>query len=458
MKRLFVSLIVAIFSFTAFSQVKHWKHKVYYIPPEEEVTQFESEDYLLFETPLRGEELLFTDKGTIILRLDEKLLVYGPSLRKKAELDMRKLGITWKFRLLAADPGDKYVIVGIPLRDEFKYRLVSISLPDMEARELLTLADSLFPGYAPVAKERRIFREDPDFFGEFRFLVAQSGDFRGGFIRRDTLYLWTRSEPGIFFGQLIAIPLRNPRRILLSNRLHHLLGYDSNSLVYSIYTDPDGIYVSDYAVLRRNNKEIRSPQMEIPEFVYYRHNRIYANPRHTIKVYTLPDCKVREIPFPGEGGVLMAVSPSGNRLFGVYYRNGKRFFGIYDVRKNAWTEIDFPLKENKPPVKATYDGESFALLSQKKLYLGYLNDDSRPVLSIHAPDTVHTSSATVKIYGRDRAFVSGLKEIRWQGKTVKPGESISVSLKEGENIFQAEAPDRAGNKKVIKKKMVYLPQ
>lgn len=458
MKTYWLALLCWLPAAAVSGQIQHWKNKVYYVTPAVETKQYGGENYLIFETPVKGEELLLGDDGTLVLRHETKLYVYDAALHQKGETDMRRLNIPWDFHLLALDPKRHRVIVGIPMRDHLKYRLVAIGLNDLKSHELLTLADTLFPCYEPVAREREIAKKDPDFLGEFRFLVSQSGDFRGGFIRRDTLYLWTPSDPGLYFGQLIAVPLGNPHRILLSNRLHRFLGYDGQNLVYSIYTDPDGLYVGRFVVLRRGGKEIRSPEVELDEFNYYRRGKVYTNPRHVIKLYTLPGGQVRQIDFPGEGGLLMAVSPSGNRLFGVYYQQGQRHFGMYDLRTGRWTDIRFPLKENKPPVNVTYDGESFALRSQKNLILGYLNDDSRPVLRILAADTVRSSPATVRLSARDRAFVSGLKAVKWQGDTVEPGRPLSVDLKEGDNILTAEAEDRAGNKIRLKRKIVYVPE
>ena len=438
------------------AQPRHWKNKVWYVPPVAETQRLEGEDYLIFETKLRADELRLLDDGTLVVRRDKWLEVYDASLQKTGEWDMQKRGITHGFRILAVSNRPKSVILGVPLRDKKQYELVRLSLPDMKTEVMLRLTGDDFPGMAPNARVRRLMEKDKSFSADFRGLVYMSGDFRNGFVRGDTLYVWHAPDYGQTFGRLYAVPLRSPRLILLRDRFDRLFGHDRRSMVYSILTNDDASDISRFVIIRHGKSETRSAALEPQRISFYRAGKLFTAPAHTIKIYDLPGGKTQTIRFPGDHGFLLAVSTSGNRLFGSFHKDGKIRLGIYDLRTGKWTVPDILLDEEAPKTATTYDGEYFVLSSREKLITGYLNDYSRPLLSLHAADTVYAAQTEVRPFGRDRAFVSGLKEIRLDGKTVKPGINVSISLHRGENILYLEARDRAGNKAFLKRKVWFL--
>ena len=457
MKRHIFLLIALITSFTATSQVKHWKNKVYYVPPAEELKQYGGEDYVMFAKPLKVGDIWLTNQGYILLESGGKLHLYDATLTKKGDVDFKGFWSFNGFRILGISPNNDYVIVGMQEEDKLIYHFYRITLPDLRKEEILVLKDTLYPGYAPVPRLREQAKT-PSGKKDLEFLIA-GNVFEPGTIRNDTLFIWARFDPLILFGQLVAIPVKDPKYIRLSNRLSKFFGYDRHTLAYGILLDTAASVMSSYLILRKGGKEYKSPRVNTSGIGIYRAGKYYHETDHQVWVYHFPQTEPQIIEFPGGDGALLAVSESGNRIAGTFIQNKKRRFGIYDMRTGKWTVPDFfLLKHRKPRVDFTYDGESFVLATSDTVYIGYLNDDSRPALWIHAPDTVHASPLNVKIYGHDRAFVSGLKEIRYEGKAVKSGETITVKLKKGENTVAAEAADRAGNKKAVRKKIVFLPE
>ena len=456
MKRQLVILLIWMPVWMLLAQVTHWKNKVYYVPPAEELKQYGGEDYVMFAKPLKVGDIWLTNQGYILVESGGKLQLYDATLTKKGEVDFKGFWSLNGFRILGISPKGDYVIVGRPEEEKLRYHLYRVTLPDLQKEEILVLKDTLYPGYAPVPRMREQAKT-PSGKKDLEYFVSNH-IFRPGTIRNDTLYVWEHFDPLSFFGQLVAIPVKEPKYIRLSNRLSKFFGYDRHTLAYGILLDSAASVMSDYLILRKGGKEYKSPRVDPTGIGIYRAGKYYHETNHQVWVYHFPQSEPQIIEFPGGDGTLLAVSESGNRIAGTFMQDKRRRFGIYDMRTGKWTVPDFPLKRQKPHVDLTYDGESFVLATPDTVYLGYLNDYSRPALWIHAPDTVHTSPVNVKIYGHDRAFVSGLKEIRHEGKAVKPGESISVPLKEGENILRAEAEDRAGNKRIVKKRMIYLPQ
>jgi len=453
MKRVVFLLIIAVIPAAIRAQVKHWKNKVYYMPPTEELKQYGGEDYVMFAKPLKTGEIRLTNQGYILLESGGKLHLYDASLTKKGEVDFKGFWSLNGFRILGISPKGDYVIVGRPEEEKLRYHLYRVTLPDLRKEEILVLEDTLYPGYAPVPRMREQAKT-PSGKKDLEYFVSNQ-IFRPGTIRNDTLYVWVHFDPLSFFGQLVAIPVKEPKYIRLSNRLSKFFGYDRHTLAYGILLDTAASVMSDFLILRKGGKEYQSPRVNTSGKGIYRAGKYYHQTDHQVWVYHFPQSEPQIIEFPGRDGTLLAVSESGNRIAGTFMQDKRRRFGIYDMRTGKWIVPDFPLKQEKPRVDLTYDGESFILATPDTVYIGYLNDDSRPALWMHIPDTVHTSPVTMKLYGHDRAFVSGLKEIRWQGKRVKPGEAVPVELKKGENILRAEAEDRAGNKTAMKKKVVY---
>ena len=455
MKR--VIFLLLIFSSSLVSaQVKHWKNKVWFVPPAIKTQRIEGGDYLIFDTKFPADQIRLLDDGTLVVKRGKWLQTYDASLQKTGELDMQKRGISHGFRILAVSNRPKSVILGIPLRDKKQYELVRVFLPDMKTEILLSLTGDDFPGMSPNARVRRVMERDKSFAADFRWLVYQSGHFRDGFVRGDTLYVWHAPDYGQTFGRLYAVPLRSPRLILLHERFDRLFGHDRRSMVYSILTNDDASDVSRFVIIRHGKSETRSATLEPQRITFYRAGKLFTAPAHTIKIYDLPGGKVQTVRFPGDHGLLLAVSNSGNRLFGSFHLDGKIRFGMYDLRSGKWTVPDLVLTEEAPKSAATYDGEYFVLSSRENLITGYFNDDSRPLLSLRVADTVYTAQTEVRPFARDCAFVSGLKGIYLDGKPVKSGTGMTVSLHEGENTLRLEATDRAGNKSVLERKLWYF--
>ena len=233
-------------------------------------------------------------------------------------------------------------------------------------------------------------------------------------------------------------------------------------MVYSKLIDQDAGEVGDTLYIFKNGRELKIDKFDIPSNAALNGNTIVYTKNRNLMLYNAKNGKKKAIlKLTLEKPVVLGVSKTGNRIFLGEKKDGKHALYFYDAYLKKLILIKDRLGNRFPsPVYSSYDGEYNAFSIGEDFYRLYLNDYSKPVLTVSFKGKIYKG----KSYGNkitaicdfhDRCFVSGAEnKIIVKGKEYS-GNKIELNLKEGENTFRFEATDRAGNKTTLIKKITY---
>ncbi len=432
-------------------EIKHYRDKIFYVFPRlgEKV---EKNNTLIIQTEIPANHAVILNNGKIIVQHHRKISLYAPDLSLIKEINLDLFPSDFSPSYIIADPEGKFLIVGKPDRRQKTYTLYKVDLLSNNISPLINLDKWHFPGIAPIKRAEKIIKENPEFAADYFSLIYQFEDFEGGFIRDGKLYIWFKPDYGSYKGRLYVISLDNPRIISQINDFNLLTGLSSRNFVYTKTADDDASELDKAVYVNNKGKEKKYNLSFITNNMKYGNNHIFAIRDESLRVINLKSKESKEVLVPKNAEILFA-TPSGNRAF-IYKPGQGTFIMLYDVRTGTLTELlSGEVKGFPHSFTSTYDGESFVFVVENRLMLGYINDLSRPVISVRLPDTVDVRTIEFSVNAYDRAFVSGLKNLELNGKPVSNHSEQSLSLNKGVNRLTFRASDRAGNITTIRKQI-----
>ncbi len=434
--------------------IKHYKDKIYYIQPEKS-EKIEGNFYIIFKTGIKSEKAFLLQNGYLLTYKNGEINEYTPSGKllysNKLHFDA---GI-----IVPSDFG-KFVIIGKPDRKNKTYDILKLDMESGNIEKIITLDKKHFPGtYAPIERAKKIMEEDPSFRDDYFGLVYQQGNFSGGKIVNNNLYLWFLPEIGLYFGGIYKISLKTGKLSVIADNVGKVCGITRKGISYIILKDKDATEMEKAIHIKGINKERKFP------FPYLTFNTVFANGtgatinQKTLYVFRTPSISpLHKIIINGEDVQLLNISPSGNRIFVKYRNKNKNILSLLDIREGKLEQIMETSRGDFANLHCTYDAEAFIFTLNDTLYTGYLNDLYAPFISISLPDTVFNDTVKVKVKAEDVAFVSSGTKLFFNNNKIKPDTVLTLILEEGDNFFVFKATDRANNLRNLRKHVFYIPE
>ncbi len=461
MKKAIVFLL--IFTTFCFSRTLY-KDKIWYIKPKATVQTVKNKNFILFSSHIKGLNYFQPYGSKIFFKNDYNNLIINNA-------DFTNLFQTRDITSLINDKKRKRSII-IPYKNSvyilFKdkenrcFHIFNYNFEKNKSRFVLTLGEKYYPGFTAIKKVKEEWKQDPSFKKDWFNFIDQYADFSKGFAFKNKLILFNAPNHGMFYGRVLIIDLKRKKVEKTIERVETVYGANENYVVYSKLIDQDAGEVGNNLYLFKNGREFRIDKFDIPSGAALNGNAIVYIKNQNLMLYNGKNGKKEAIlKLNLEKPVVLGVSKTGNRIFIGEKKDGKHALYLYDAYLKKLILIKGRLGNRFPsPVYSSYDGEYNSFSIGEDFYRLYLNDYSKPVLTVSFKGKIYKG----KSYGNkitaicefyDRCFVSGIEgKIKVNGKEYSE-KQITLSLQEGENTFKFEVSDRAGNKTTLIKKITY---
>ncbi len=431
-----------------------YKDKIWYLKPAKQMETIKQNEFFMLSEKLKSIHYHYPLNDRVVLKTDENWFVEdarGNAIFKtksfkqlfKEKVDEPDLVIPYKNKL--------YVV----FRDKnnAQCRIYRIDIKTKKTAIIIELGKSYYPGMSPIKRAAAL--KD-----EFYNFVKEYAHFNKGWAFEDKLVLYYYPNYGMFFGRAIIINLKTKNVEKILKRVDKVFGASRNYIVYSKLIDEDATTPSRKIFAYSKGKEILIDNFDYNAgaslngsvVVYLKKNALFKFNLKTKKKTILTSIKLKK-------PIVIANSKTGNRVFLGERRDDKHTVFVYDCYKKKLIKIvDTPYGGLPPAIYSSFDGEFNSFVCNKNIYRLYLNDNSAPYLIVKTGKLYNgktfNQKLNIKIYANDRCFVSGLEGVSLNGKKLK-GNEINLNLKEGENTFDFEAGDKAGNIAKRKFKVFY---
>ncbi len=443
-------LFLLFLTFPLFSQTLY-KDKIWYLKPAKQMETIKQSDFIMFSKNLNSLHYNYPSNNKVVFKTDENWVVEdarGNEIFKtksfkqlfNEKVDEPDLVIPYKNKL--------YVI----FRDKnnAQCRIYNIDIKTKKTSFLMELGKEYYPGMSPI-KRAAVLKD------EFYNFVKEYSHFNKGWAFKDKLVLYYYPNYGMFFGRAIVINLKTKSVEKTLDRVDKVYGASKDYIVYSKLLDEDATTPSKKIFAFSKGKEFFIDDFDYNEeaslngnvVVYLKKNTLCKFNLKTKKRIILTSIKLKK-------PIVIANSKTGNRIFLGERRDNKHTVFVYDCyKKKLLKTVDTPYGGLPSAIYSSFDGEFNSFVCNKSIYRLYLNDNSAPYLIVKTDKLYNgktfNQKLNIKIYANDRCFVSRLEGVSLNGKRLKENE-IKLNLKEGENIFNLEARDKAGNitKRIVK--------
>ncbi len=465
MRKAFILLILMI----PLLAVSNYKGRVWWEKPVFEVKPLDVGPFMVYKTPFKDVRFFLT-KGGVLLYKDWQLTLYSPSFRKRAAMGgldevMNKVCKSLcDFQVIIPKDDGRKAVLGFADQDIGVYRLVMVDLDSGKWREIGELKGEKFPGYAPAEKMREMFKNDKSSLKDYRWIVFHGPGLKPSYWVGDKLYLWFSPDAGMSFGGLYILDLKSGKIEFPFKNLDIIIGVNDKYMAYSLFSDPNATDVPPVIWIKKGKEKFSIKNADPHNALLSSHWLLYRKLDHV--TWVLYDLQKRKAvgSFKVENGDNKALflTPSGKRVFMEAVFKGKKSLYLYDFRQGKFYNL-FPQGGEGFRVQACYDGEIFLFSHRDELWTGYLTDLTPPDIKVKVSPLykgrAFKSPVNLRVEVRDRCFVSGVSaEVVLNGKKYPlKGDSLSVEfkLKQGENLLEITAGDRAGNSAHIRKKIIY---
>ena len=445
-----IILILGLIGYGAAYNIEHYKNKIFYIKAEN-AQVIENGHSIVFKTKIHANKAVILNNGKIIVQYKDTLTLLTPDANT-----LSKVPTGFQPKILIPESSGRNAIIGKPDRHKKTYKIYQVEFSTGKITTIATLDKLHFPGIAPIKRAENLIKNNPDFAEEYFSLVYAYEDFKGGFLRHDTLYLWFAPDYGLHKGRTYAIPIGKKEIITVSKDANALLGYTKGSLAYTRTFDEDASTIEKAVYVLSSGKIKRYPFYFVgTNNVKYGQDRVFAIYRDSLFIINLRQNKYRATCLPGKEAKLKFVTHSGMRAFLTYKKDNINYLALYDIHTNSLHTLYSNFKHDISFLNATYDGEAFVFGHDNLLHIGYTDDYQKPFVIIKAPDTTKHKTIKLSVYSSDAAFVSGIKAVKLDSSVIVNDTTLEISLKDSLNVFTVKATDRANNKRVVKKSVFY---
>lgn len=447
-----IILLLTITTYASGYVIEHYKNKIFYVKPKNVLTTEKNDNSIIFKTNISTNKCILLNDGKIIVKQNDTVSLLSPDLAV-----VKKIKLGYEFKILIPDQSGKFIITGKPERRKKTYKIFKTNLLSGETKPVIELDKFHFPGIAPIKRAEDLIKKDPSFVDIYFNSVYDYEDFSDGFIRNDTLYIWFKPEYGLHKGRLYSISLDKKTITTSLESINTILGYTRKTIAFTKTYDEDATSVDKAIYTLTSPKRIkRYPFYFISSNnVKYANGKVFAIHNDSLFIVELNKNTFSSIQIPGEKVTLQSVSPSGMRVFLTYVKDSHIILAVYDLYLHRLKTLYQNLKYDISSLHTTYDGEGFVFVGDNLLHVGYIDDLRKPYVVIEGSDTTENERIKLTIHASDVSFISGLKTLKFNGEVIKNNFTTELILKDTLNVFKAEAIDRAGNKKVIKKTIFY---
>ncbi len=460
MKRI-LALLTAFLPLVA---VSRYRDGVWWEKPAFQVKPLDVGPFMIYETPFKKARFFLTRGGILVFK-DWQLTLYDPSFHKKASMgniDAIKGKVCQglcELQLIVPGEDGRKAVLGFANKDKGVYHLVLADLSSEKWRKIKRLEKWLYPGVAPIERVK-----NAGVLQDFLWTAYHGHGFKPSYWIGNKLYLWFSPEYGLSFGGLHILDLKTGKIESPFKNLDIIIGLNGKYMVYSLLADKDATEVPATIRVKTDGETFALKDADPHNALFSSHWLLYRRPDH--KTWVLYDLSSRREAgsFRLENGNNrgLFLTPSGRRVFLEAEIKGKKSLYLYDFREGKLYDL-FPQGGEGFRVQACYDGEFFLFSHKDGLWAGYLTDLTPPAIRVKISPLykgrAFKSPVDLKIGVKDRCFVSGpLPEITFNGKKYPLKRwtlSLKFELREGENLLEIVASDRAGNSAHLKKKLLY---
>ncbi len=465
MRKIIVLLLVII----PLLAVSNYKGKVWWVKPVFAVQPVDVGPFMIYKTPFKNVSFYLT-RGGILIYKDWKLTLFSPDFKEKfsmEHLDSIKDKLCkslCELNVIIPSSDGRKAVLGFADQDVGIYHLVMVDLVSRTWKKIGELKGENFPGYAPAKKIKEMFKTDREMLKDYRWIVFHGPALKPSYWVGNKLYLWFSPDYGQSFGGLYIFDLKSGRIEYPFKNLDIIIGVNEKYMAYSLFSDPDALNVPHVIWIKSGKRTFSIKDAEPHAAFLSSHWLLYRKPDHV--TWVLYDLRERRPvgSFKVENGNnrVLFLTPSGKRVFLEAELKGKKSLYLYDFRQRRFYNL-FPRRGEGLRVQACYDGEFFIFSYRDEFWAGYLTDLTPPAVKVEISPVregkAFESPVNLKIRVTDRCFVSGIsKEVILNGKKYQlKGNSLSLKLdlKQGENLIEVIARDRAGNTARVRKKIIY---
>ncbi len=461
MKKTIIFLL--IFTSFCFSRTLY-KDKIWYIKPKTKVKTIKTQNFIMFSAHIKGLNYFQPYGSKIFFKSDfNDLTVTNADFSDFFQTrDIVSLIKGKKGRKSILIPYKNSIYILFKDKENRCFHIFNYNFKKNKSKFVLTLNEKHYPGYTAIKKVKEEWKQDPSFKKDWFNFIDEYADFSKGWAFKDKLILFNAPNHGLFYGRVLIIDLKRKKVEKTVERVETVYGANENYVVYSKLIDRNAGEVGNTLYLFKNGREFKIDKFDIPSGAALNGNAIVYTKNRSLMLYNAKKRKKKAIlKLNLEKPVVLGVSKTGNRIFIGEKKDGRHALYLYDTYLKKLILIKDKLANRFPsPVYSSYDGEYNTFSIGEDFYRLYLNDYSKPALTVSFKGKIYKGmaygnkiTATCNLY--DRCFVSGTDgKIKVNGKEYSE-KQIKLNLKEGENTFRFEATDRAGNKTTLIKKITY---